>query len=257
MGLKRGSFRKVTYLMGGPIRLLLHILIFLLVWEAVASLTSSIAFPDVFRVARYSRPALATILGKHTLPTIGRVCFAYFVGTLMGLSMAWLMYLVPPVGQQLEPWVDFCRSMPGTAIFPFFLAYFGLGQMAASLPSAWVVLWITAFSTHRELVGAASVRLAYLERCGARWIFKMRYLHMYAVAKAVFGNARVCVSLALAVLVGMEMLALPKAGLGFFIKVMQEFNRYEEMMIGVLVTGVAGYLLNRILGFLEKRVITW
>jgi NitT/TauT family transport system permease protein len=226
-------------------------------WTVVSWSSNSIVIPKVGPFFRHAPGALAQMLHYHLIPTMVRVVAAYVLGTAAGLLVASLMYVARPAEIVVEPWVDFCRSLPSAVVFPFFLAYFGIGQVSVTLPSAWVVFWITVFSTHRELKDAASKRLAYLRRHGAHRWFIMRHLHLYALAKSIFGNARVCVSVALGVLIAMEMLAWSEPGIGAFVKMQQESNRFEEMSLGIAVAGILGYCLNMPLQYLERRLVRW
>ena len=231
------------------------------VWQLLATGTDSIAFPDVWATVSRGPAALGELLKLHLGATLLRTSCAYLVGTLLGLCLGAVMYGLPALGRALGTWVDLFRSIPGTIMFPFFLGYLGIkgvrGEVALTMPSLWVVFWITVFSTHRELVAAAGQRRRYLLRHGASWSFVLLHLHAYAVGKSVFGNARVCVSLSLAVLVAMEMLAGSNSGLGYYAKLEQEVNHYEEMVVAIALAGFVGLLLNYGLQRLEDRAIWW
>jgi ABC-type nitrate/sulfonate/bicarbonate transport system permease component len=190
-----------------------------------------------------------------------RVLLAYVVGTGLGILAALALYAIPSFGSAFKPWIDLFRSIPGTIAFPFFLGLLGIkgirGEIAVSMPSLWVVFWITLFSVYRELLVSTSARLQYLREHGASLWFIFRNLHAYVLAKAIFGNARLCVSLALAVLVAMEMYASPNCGLGYYARFEQENNHYEELLVTIILAGGVGWALNKGLEVLEHWLVWW
>lgn len=225
------------------------------VWEILSRLTHLLVFPGLVTLAHYLPSVLPHLLLVDVNHTLQRVLLAYAIGTVFGISMGACLYSLGSVGKGFDPIIDFSRSVPGTAMFPFFLALIGLGTTSVLLPATWVVFWISLFASREELTNAASQRLNYLKRHNASWWFVLKHLHVHALARSMFTNARLVISLALAVIVAMEMLAGPNSGLGYFIKIKEETPAYEEMVIGILVAGVIGYILNSFLRWLESRLL--
>jgi NitT/TauT family transport system permease protein len=192
---------------------------------------------------------------------MARVLLAYVIGSLLGMLAAVALYAFSPVGLALRPWIDLFRSIPGTIMFPFFLGYLGLrgmrGELAVAMPSLWVVFWVTLFSAYRELGTMTSARVRYLRAHHAGLWFTVRNLHVYVLAKALFGNARLCVSLAIAVLVAMEMLSAPNSGLGYYARFEEENSHYEELFTTIIFTGSVGWILNAGLEAVEERIVWW
>jgi len=229
----------------------------LALWQILAWATTSIAFPDLTDILAHAPSALGALLSRHLPASLTRVALAYVAGTLAGAVVGVAMYAVPLLAKTLRGWVDFFRSIPGTITFPFFLAYFGFSEPAVALPSAWVILWITTFATFRELSLARSGRLSYLQRHNASRSFILWHLHLYALSKSIFGNSRLCVSIALAVLVAMEMMAGPNSGVGYFAKMSEETGRYAEMVVAIALSGAVGFILNAVLGWAEHHLVWW
>jgi ABC-type nitrate/sulfonate/bicarbonate transport system permease component len=231
------------------------VLLFLGGWEILSRVTHLLVFPSLLSLAHYLPSALPRLLLVDANATVQRLLLTYVIGTALGISVGAGLYFLGSLGEGFNPIIDFSRSVPGTAMFPFFLALIGLGTISVLLPATWVVFWITLFTSREELTNAASQRLDYLKRHNADWRFILRHLHLHALARSIFTNARLVISLALAVIVAMEMLAGPNSGLGYFIKIKEETPAYEEMVLGMLVAGIIGYISNSFLRWLESRLL--
>jgi NitT/TauT family transport system permease protein len=58
-------------------------------------------------------------------------------------------------------------------------------------------------------------------------------------------------------IVAAEMVIRSPIGLGYFIWNMGELGRYAEMVAGMIVIGVIGYLMNSSILLFQKRFIRW
>lgn len=231
--------------------------IIVVAWQVVTIGRDPINFPHMAEIARRAPSTLSSVVQRHLLATVAKVVIAYAIGTVLGVLGAVLVYRANRWEQAVTPWVDFFRSLPGTATFPFFSSLWGPGDVAATLPSTWVVLWITLFAVHRELKVMSGGRSKYLKRYEASWWFVFRHVHWYTLRKALFGNAQACVSLALAVVVAMEMLVGNNRGIGFYISDMNDHQARAEMIVGITIIGILGYAANSGLRRLEGRMIYW
>jgi ABC-type nitrate/sulfonate/bicarbonate transport system permease component len=244
--------------LGGRLaRVSLGIGLLAMAWQLVAWSTDSMAIPDVPDFIRYGPRALRALITRHIEPTLLRLLAAYVVGTAAGISVGVLLHTAGRFLRGAAGWVDLFRSIPGTIMYPFFLPFAHLGETIVCLPSAWVVFWLAVFTTYRELVGAFSERLRYLQAHRARRAFVYWHLHRFALARSVFGNVRVSVSLSLAVLVAMEMWAGPNTGIGYYARIEQEDSHYVEMLVAILVTGILGLAANGIIKTVERRALWW
>ncbi len=67
---------------------------------------------------------------------------------------------------------------------------------------------------------------------------------------------RLGIAMGFLVLVGAELIAAD-AGLGFLIQDARNRFRADQIMVGIITIGVVGYLLNRCLLWLERRLVPW
>ncbi|MBI4522792.1 MAG: ABC transporter permease [Deltaproteobacteria bacterium] len=227
----------------------LPLLFVLLVWEGVARLEiiHPALFPPVTEIfAKMWELTLEGIFLRDVFHSLARllssVFFAIVVGTLCGLLMGtnrWVeKIIIPPL--------NFFLAIPGIAIFPIVILWFGLTEKAivftlafeASL-SIMLNTWGGVKSVDVSLVNAGRA----LGAKGHRLFYKIL---IPAALPAIITGYRQGFSRAWRILVAGEMLASIGTGIGFRIFEARAFLASDVMYAGVIVIGVLGFLLERV-----------
>lgn len=176
------------------------------------------------------------------LRLLSSVFFAIIVGTLCGLLMGtsrWVeKIIIPPL--------NFFLAIPGIAIFPLVILWFGLTEKAiiftlafeASL-SVMLNTWGGVKSVDVSLINAGRA----LGASGYRLFYKIL---IPAALPAIITGYRQGFSRAWRILVAGEMLASIGTGLGFRIFDARAFLASDIMYAGVIVIGILGFLLERV-----------
>lgn len=227
----------------------LPLVLILLLWEGVARLEiiHPALFPTVTEIfAKMWELTLQGIFLNDVFHSLVRllssVFFAMIVGTLSGLLMGtnrWVeKLLVPPM--------NFFLAIPGIALFPIVILWFGLSEKAiiftlafeASL-SITLNTWAGVKSVDISLVNAGRA----LGASGYSLFYKIL---IPAALPAIITGYRQGFSRAWRILVAGEMLASIGTGIGFRIFEARAFLASDVMYAGVIVIGVLGFLLERV-----------
>ncbi len=210
--------------------------------EVVISLYNSIIDKTIFKEAFY---------------TLYRVFFGFSIAILIGVPIGLLMGYSKRVYNALEFTVEFFRSIPATALFPLFLLVFGIGDDAKVGIAAWgaglVIILNSMYGVHmsKEL----RLRAAKVMKIKGFNLFK-RVIFPEAMPQ-IFTGFRVALSLSLVIVVVTEMFIGSQYGLGKLISDTQYSYEIDKMYMAIFVTGVIGFSLNKILQFIENKVIHW
>lgn len=189
--------------------------------------------------------------------TLYRLAFGFLLAVLIGTPLGLLMGYSNRVYHSLEFVIEFCRSVPVTALFPLFLLFFGIGDTAKIAVTAWGAgLIIVVNSMH-------GVHLGKELRLRAAKTMKVKGFQLFS--KVIFPEAlpqimtgyRVALSIALVVVVVTEMFIGTAHGLGHRIIDAQLVYRIPDMYASILLTGVLGFVLNKFLIATEKHVVHW
>jgi ABC-type nitrate/sulfonate/bicarbonate transport system permease component len=227
----------------------LPIALVLLIWEVVARLEiiHPALFPTVTEIfAKMWELTLQGIFLKDVLHSLVRllssVFFAMIVGTLSGLLMGtnrWVEKLVVPP-------LNFFLAIPGIALFPIVILWFGLSEKA--------IIFTLAFEASLSIMlntwaGVKSVDISLINAgraLGASGYSLFYKILLPAALPAIITGYRQGFSRAWRILVAGEMLASIGTGIGFRIFEARAFLASDVMYAGVIVIGVLGFLLERV-----------
>ena len=189
--------------------------------------------------------------------TLYRVFFGFSIATIIGVPVGLLMGYSRRVYNSLEFVVEFFRAIPATALFPLFLLIFGIGDDAKIGISAWgaglVIILNSMYGVHMS----KELRLRAAKVMKVKGFDLFRRVIFPEALPQIFTGFCVALSLSLVIVVVTEMFIGTNHGLGHRIIDTQLLYKVDEMYMAILVTGVIGFSLNKVLQKIESNVIHW
>lgn len=189
--------------------------------------------------------------------TLYRVLVGFAIATMIGVPLGLIMGYSSRVYNALEFTVEFFRGIPTTALFPLFLLVFGIGDEAKFAVTTWgaglVILINSMYGVHlgKEL----RVRVAKTMKVKGFALFS-KVIFPEALPQ-IFSGFRVAISLSLIIVIVTEMFIGTNAGLGKRIVDAQLVYQTADMYAAILMTGVLGFTLNKIMMLIENKVVHW
>jgi NitT/TauT family transport system permease protein len=189
--------------------------------------------------------------------TLYRVVIGFGIAAIIGVPLGLLMGYSSRVYNALEFTVEFFRGIPTTALFPLFLLIFGIGDQAKFAVTAWgaglVILINSMYGVHlgKEL----RVRVAKTMKVKGFELFS-KVIFPEALPQ-IFSGFRVAISLSLIIVIVTEMFIGTDAGLGKRIIDAQLVYQTADMYAAILMTGILGFILNKLMLFVENKVVHW
>jgi ABC-type nitrate/sulfonate/bicarbonate transport system permease component len=170
------------------------------------------------------------------------------VGVLMGNSRIFRGLV--------EPLVELVRPIPPIAIIPLAILWFGIGELSKVFIIAYGAFFpilVNTMAGFRE-VDPVLVRVA--RTLGAsRWqIF--RDVVLRSALPFIIVGSRLGMGLAFIVLVAAELIASSE-GLGYLINDARYNFRTDRVFLGMILIGVLGLILNKLLIEIERRLLRW
>ena len=226
------------------------ILVVAIVWEAVARFSGwpKMLFPpleDIFR-ALWSMIVEGTLL-RDLGATFARLAISVAVGAVVGTVVGALMGSVRAWERAFVGPINFLLAVPGTALFPLAMLWFGLSEGAIlSILIYEVALTVTA----NTWTGVKSIDLSLIRAgraFGANGAALFRRVLFPAALPAIITGYRLAFSRAWRILIVAEMLVSAAAGLGYRLYWARELFQTDVVYAGLLVVGTAGLLLERVL----------
>jgi ABC-type nitrate/sulfonate/bicarbonate transport system permease component len=170
------------------------------------------------------------------------------VGVLMGNSRIFRGLV--------EPLVELVRPIPPIAIIPLAILWFGIGELSKVFIIAYGAFFPILVNTMAGFREVDPVLIRAARTLGAsRWqIF--RDVVLRSALPFIIVGSRLGMGLAFIVLVAAELIASSE-GLGYLINDARYNFRTDRVFLGMILIGVLGLILNKLLIEIERRLLRW
>ena len=195
-------------------------------------------------------------LPRHVATSLVRVAVGFAAAAAAAVALGLLAAMCVPVRLVVEPIVEFVRPIPPLAFLPMFLVWFGLGEA-----SKVAFIGYTTFFPMFVAVAAGVLRvdvtlLRAAASLGAGRLDLIRRVIVPSALPGIIVALRLGFALALFVIVGAEFMGAD-AGLGHLIMEGRTFFLPAQIVMGALVLGLLGSVVNALLLALERRLFRW
>ncbi|GLU45693.1 ABC transporter permease [Nocardiopsis ansamitocini] len=236
---------------------------FLLLWWAVAraGIWPPVSLPSPGAVwAQLVTTATVGYSGStvqgHLLTSLGRILLGSGYGTVGGIVLGLLVGLVPAARAVLGPFITFVRTLPPLAYLSLLVIWFGIGEE----PKIWLLVIASlppvAVATADAVRGVAPDYLNAARSLGARsWQLPVRVVLPYALPEIMTG-VRIAVGVAYTSVVAAETInGIP--GIGGMIREAQRYNQTDVVILGLIVIGLSGLLIDWLLQSADRVLAPW
>lgn len=197
------------------------------------------------------------VLWKHFFSSLYRLLIGYSLAVVLGTAIGGLLAQKQTLHDLFEPILNLLMSVPTIAWIPIFLITLGLGDKTVITAIFTSSFFAITYNTMRgiELIDKSIVNAARLMGLsGIKLFLKVLFP---ASLLSVINGLRLAIGYAWRALVGGELLAaMIEWGLGKMVYQARYFNDASVMLVGLLVIGISGYLLDKIfLSILERNTV--
>jgi NitT/TauT family transport system permease protein len=231
----------------------------LLAWQIVVSsgLIESRLLPSLTRVWS----ALVTdiengVLIQHMAITLGRSAAGFALAAIAGIPFAMAMARSVTIQNLFEPIFFFGYPIPKIALFPVFTYVFGIGSLskiAFTFLECLYPIVVTAYLGFRAIPNRFFWSA---QNMGARPGTILRRVMLPAALPSIFAGVRVALPISIIVIVLTEMIG-DSRGLGYYISVSGTRFEFQKVYAAMLIIGICGFALDRILLSLRHSLVHW
>ena len=189
--------------------------------------------------------------------TLSRVILGTCISILIGVPFGLVFGYFNKFYDMCEFVIDFFRSIPATALFPLFILFFGVGNTSKIMLGAWIATLVIIVNTAYGVKHANKAYFKMAKVYKTSEIYILLHIVFPGALPNIFSGLRIGVSLVLIVVIVAEMFIGSVNGLGHSILNAQLTYNIPEMYALIIITGILGYLLNRLFLALERRTIHW
>jgi len=190
----------------------------------------------------------------NLLTSLVRVLEGFAIAAAAALALGVVAALCAPVRLMLEPVIELVRPIPPLAFLPMFLVWFGLGETSKVAFIAYTTFFPMFVGVAAAVLRVDVMLLRAAATLGATRGDLLRRVVLPAALPGIIVALRLGFGLALFVIVGAEFMGAD-AGLGNLIMEGRTFFNPPQIVMGALVLGALGSLVNALLVSLERRML--
>ena len=234
----------------------------LLAWHVLTVLVNSPFFPSPAKILQAfiqlanTGDTMGNSLLEHSWGSLHRVVVGFAAAVVLGVPMGLLMGLHKPLYVNTRSIVEPFRFIPPIAWIPLAIIFF------SGLPRFAFLIFLGAFfpiytATH---VGVARVEPIHRKVFMVHGASKLQILLRVVVPTVlpdIFGGMRVGMGAAWLTIVAAELTGGTSIGLGRMMVDYAELLKIPEVIVGMLLVGASGFVLNESLLLVEKRLFRW
>ncbi len=242
------------------------LLILLVLWQALCSLKviPNHLLPSPLKIVLGLKDLLIIgmppghLLPKHILYSLYRVGLGFAAAALLGIPTGLWMGWSPRLRHIVNPLVELVRPIPPLAWIPIAILWFGIGMKSAAF-----IIFLGAFFPIllNTVSGVLAINPVYFEAAQTLNARKKDVFFKILVPgsiPSIFVGMRIGVGIGWMTLVAAEFTGVRTGyGLGYMIMTARDIQRPDEILAGMLVIGLIGYLINGGLKACERKFVKW
>ncbi len=241
---------------------LLSLFIVGVLWTILSRWQNSPYFPspssilDAFIKLNVKGDIEGVMLWEHIWASLLRIFSGFGMACLLGIPLGLAMGLWPKLYSRTRAIIEPIRFIPPIAWIPMaivFLVGFSRYVFLIWLGAFFPIFITTLFSVTRVNPVHVNVTKVF----GAKRGYIIRKIVIPSVLPDIATGMRVGLGVAWMCIVAAEMIGGEMVGVGRLILKYAELMRMSEIIVGMLVIGLIGFLMNEIFILVEARIFRW
>lgn len=185
-----------------------------------------------------------------------RVVLGFVVAAIAGVGLGVLITRSKLAESLLEPVLEMFRPVPSLAFLPLLVLWFGIGETSKVVFIAYATFFPIFTATRLGMRQIDGVLIRAAQSMGASRTDIFRYVELPAASPSILSGLRMGFGMAFFVIVAAEYIAAD-SGLGFTINNSRTYFDVPRMLLGAIVIGIIGFIINTVLSRFERRILRW
>ncbi|MGN0143894.1 MAG: ABC transporter permease [Clostridium sp.] len=232
----------------------LGILVLLWTFASLSSKSGNMLIPSPNDVIQAFKELIeGGVLFEYIEISLYRFFVGYILSVIVAIILGLIMGWYTPLWDIVDPIVQVLRPISPTAWFPFIVIAFGIGN----LPAIAIIFIAGFFPVLLSTVSAVKkIDKTYLKVAGnfeIKGIFLITKIVIPAIFPYIANAMHIALGTAWIFLVAGEMVGA-QSGLGYLIIDARNNLRTDMLLAGIILIGVIGLILDKIIGKIEKII---
>ncbi|SMC60683.1 ABC transporter permease [Kibdelosporangium aridum] len=230
----------------------------LVAWQAIASAVADPYFPPPLQIADRAGELwfAPSMLSGDILPSLGMLLGGWLIAAVLGIVVGVALGRADKAMDYVGALMAFARSVPPPLLVPVFMVMFSLGPQTEVVTIVSGAIWpvlLNAVDGARSVDATKTDTARAFRITKASWIFGVV---LPAAAPKIFAGLRLSLSIALILMVLSELVGTSN-GIGYQLNSSQGYADLPGMWAWIVLIGVLGFVLNRVLLVVQRRSLAW
>ena len=235
----RASLRISGYLVG-------FASLFALWHVASVYLLNSVLFPPPLRViAKAVELAEEGTLWSNASVSLRRIALGFLFGSLFGVPLGLAIGSFAIVRRLLEPYTEFLRFIPATALITVAVIWFGIGEGSKVFLIVYTTIFIVIINTAAGVSAVAPNKIRAAKSLGASRAQVFFFVALPATLPYILTGMRLAMGNSFVTIIAAELVAA-NAGLGKMIWDARLYMLVDQIFVALLVLGLLGFTADRL-----------
>lgn len=231
------------------------IFLFIIIWQLLAhfNLINTFIFSSPKKI-------LETIINlhqtnnlyQHIFITVYETIISFFLGTIIGILIATLMWWNKFFAKVIDPYLTILNSLPKVALGPIIIIWAGAGMKSIIIMALLISTIITIINVYEGFSGTDPNKIKLMKSLGANKIqiyFKLILPYNY---NNIISTLKINISMSLIGVIMGEFL-VSKEGLGYLIMYGSQVFNLNLVIAGIIVLCIIATLMYYLIFYIEKR----
>jgi ABC-type nitrate/sulfonate/bicarbonate transport system permease component len=234
----------------------LLIILLIAIYQAINSLFPNNYFPSIFQIFEAFLKNLSDReIYLHITASLLRILIGFLIASIAGISFGLILAHDQRL-RDLKLYIELLRPIPPIAWIPIAIIIFGLGNASACF-----IVFLGAFFPifTNTYFGAMSIPHIYKNVVSSFEVNKFKYFFkilLFFCLPYIFSGLKIGIGMAWMSVIAAELIGA-QSGLGYYIQLNRLLLQTDNIIVGMILIGIIGNLLQKLIEFVEQKIIFW
>jgi ABC-type nitrate/sulfonate/bicarbonate transport system permease component len=217
------------------------------IWHVASTwLLSTVLFPPPWQVfLKAIELARDGTLWEQASASLARIASGFAGGSLLGIPIGLAIGSFPIVRRLLEPYTEFLRFIPATALITVAVIWFGIGEGSKIFLIVYTTIFIVIINTAAGVTAVAPNKIRAARSLGASRAQVFFFVAFPATVPYILTGMRLAMANSFVTIIAAELVAANN-GLGRMIWDSRMYMLVDQIFVALLVLGLLGFTADRL-----------
>jgi sulfonate transport system permease protein len=195
-------------------------------------------------------------LQENLLVSLGRVAKGFLLGASLGFGTGIVLGLSRYAEELIAPTLHAVRQVPLLGWMPLIILWFGIGEASKIVFIAIGAFFPTLLNTFVGIRGVSREFLEVGKVYQLNWVRQVLLVIIPAALPSIVSGVRLSISISWLMVVGAELITA-NSGIGQMMTTGREMFRTDIVMVGIIVIGVIGLVIDNTVRRIESGLVRW